>query len=96
MEAQDDNFFELDMMVRQFQQAMARVRYSSKPVVAANFGMTLGGGVEISLPAARLQMAPETYMGLVETGVGLMTLQIKLLKRLPWQKFLRQHKKLPN
>jgi 3-hydroxyacyl-CoA dehydrogenase len=90
MEAQDDNFFELDMMVRQFQQAMARVRYSSKPVVAANFGMTLGGGVEISLPAARLQMAPETYMGLVETGVGLIPggggnkeLYLRLLEQLP-------------
>ncbi|WP_205727423.1 enoyl-CoA hydratase/isomerase family protein, partial [Fictibacillus aquaticus] len=71
MEAQDDNFFELDMMVRQFQQTMGRVRYSKKPVVAANFGMTLGGGVEVSLPAARLQMASETYMGLVEVGVGL-------------------------
>lgn len=90
MEAQDDNFFELDMMVRQFQQAMARVRYSSKPVVAANFGMTLGGGVEVSLPAARLQMSSETYMGLVETGVGLIPggggnkeLYIRLLEQLP-------------
>ncbi|MDR7072949.1 3-hydroxyacyl-CoA dehydrogenase/enoyl-CoA hydratase family protein [Fictibacillus barbaricus] len=90
MEAQDDNFFELDMMVRQFQQAMARVRYSTKPVVAANFGMTLGGGVEISLPAAKLQMASETYMGLVETGVGLIPggggnkeLYIRLLDQLP-------------
>jgi 3-hydroxyacyl-CoA dehydrogenase len=90
MEAQDDNFFELDMMVRQFQQAMARVRYSARPVVAANFGMTLGGGVEVSLPAARLQMSSETYMGLVETGVGLIPggggnkeLYLRLLEQLP-------------
>ncbi|WP_026677838.1 3-hydroxyacyl-CoA dehydrogenase/enoyl-CoA hydratase family protein [Fictibacillus gelatini] len=71
MEAQDENFFELDMMVRQFQQAMGSIRYCKKPVVAANFGMTLGGGVEISLPADSLQMSAETYMGLVECGVGL-------------------------
>ncbi|MFC0187578.1 3-hydroxyacyl-CoA dehydrogenase/enoyl-CoA hydratase family protein [Fictibacillus aquaticus] len=90
MEAQDDNFFELDMMVRQFQQTMGRVRYSKKPVVAANFGMTLGGGVEVSLPAARLQMASETYMGLVEVGVGLIPggggnkeLYQRLLEQLP-------------
>ncbi|MFC7370922.1 3-hydroxyacyl-CoA dehydrogenase/enoyl-CoA hydratase family protein [Fictibacillus iocasae] len=90
MEAQDDNFFELDMMVRQFQQTMGRVRYSRKPVVAANFGMTLGGGVEVSLPAARLQMAAETYMGLVEVGVGLIPggggnkeLYQRLLEQLP-------------
>ncbi|EIT87141.1 3-hydroxyacyl-CoA dehydrogenase NAD-binding protein [Fictibacillus macauensis ZFHKF-1] len=90
MEAQDDNFFELDMMVRQFQQAMARIRYSAKPVVAANFGMTLGGGVEISLPAAEVQMSQETYMGLVEVGVGLIPggggnkeLLLRQMERLP-------------
>ncbi|SDM96325.1 3-hydroxyacyl-CoA dehydrogenase [Fictibacillus solisalsi] len=71
MEAQDDNFFELDMMVRQFQNTMNMVRYSKKPVVTANFGMSLGGGAEISMPAAEMQMSAETYMGLVEVGVGL-------------------------
>ncbi|MDN4525576.1 3-hydroxyacyl-CoA dehydrogenase/enoyl-CoA hydratase family protein [Fictibacillus fluitans] len=71
MEAQDDNFFELDMMVRQFQNTMNMVRYSKKPVVTANFGMSLGGGAEISMPAAGMQMSSETYMGLVEVGVGL-------------------------
>lgn len=71
MEAQDDNFFEIDLVVRQFQQAMARIRYSAKPVVAAPHQMTLGGGAEICLPSASIQASSETYMGLVEVGVGL-------------------------
>ncbi|MCL7749036.1 3-hydroxyacyl-CoA dehydrogenase/enoyl-CoA hydratase family protein [Halalkalibacter alkaliphilus] len=71
MEAQDDNFFEIDLVVRQFQQAMANIRYSEKPVVTAPFGMTLGGGTEICLPSASIQASLETYMGLVEVGVGL-------------------------
>ncbi len=71
MEAQDGNFFEIDMVVRQFQNAMMNIKYSPKPVVAAPFGMTLGGGAEVSMPAARLQASSETYMGLVEVGVGL-------------------------
>ncbi|MBA2875672.1 3-hydroxyacyl-CoA dehydrogenase/enoyl-CoA hydratase family protein [Thermaerobacillus caldiproteolyticus] len=71
MEAQDDNYFELEFVVRQFQQAMMNIKYSPKPVVAAPFAMTLGGGAEICLPAARIQAANETYMGLVEVGVGL-------------------------
>ncbi|MFC0469688.1 3-hydroxyacyl-CoA dehydrogenase NAD-binding domain-containing protein [Halalkalibacter kiskunsagensis] len=70
MEAQDDNFFEIDLVVRQFQQAMANIRYAEKPVVAAPFGMTLGGGTEICLPSASVQASLETYMGLVEVGVG--------------------------
>ncbi|WP_332695850.1 3-hydroxyacyl-CoA dehydrogenase/enoyl-CoA hydratase family protein [Halalkalibacter lacteus] len=70
MEAQDDNFFEIDLVVRQFQQAMATIRYSEKPVVTAPFGMTLGGGTEICLPSASIQASLETYMGLVEVGVG--------------------------
>lgn len=71
MEAQDDNFFEVDLVVRQFQQAMANIRYSAKPVVTGPFGMTLGGGAEICLPSASIQASLETYMGLVEVGVGL-------------------------
>ncbi|WP_210365244.1 3-hydroxyacyl-CoA dehydrogenase/enoyl-CoA hydratase family protein [Bacillus sp. REN3] len=71
MEAQDDNIFELDMVVRHFQQAMMRIKYCSKPVVAAPFGMTLGGGAEVCLPSAHIQASMETYMGLVEVGVGL-------------------------
>jgi 3-hydroxyacyl-CoA dehydrogenase len=70
MEAQDDNFFEIDLVVRQFQQAMAAIRYLEKPVVTAPFGMTLGGGTEICLPSASIQASLETYMGLVEVGVG--------------------------
>ncbi|MFE8696646.1 3-hydroxyacyl-CoA dehydrogenase NAD-binding domain-containing protein [Cytobacillus sp. FJAT-53684] len=71
MEAQDDNIYELDMVVRHFQQAMTKIKYSSKPVVAAPFGMTLGGGSEVCLPTAHIQASSETYMGLVEVGVGL-------------------------
>ncbi|KZE53234.1 3-hydroxyacyl-CoA dehydrogenase [Rossellomorea marisflavi] len=70
MEAQDD-VYELDMVVRHFQSAMMKIKYSPKPVVAAPFGMTLGGGSEVCLPAARIQATMETYMGLVEAGVGL-------------------------
>ncbi|MER2039302.1 MAG: 3-hydroxyacyl-CoA dehydrogenase NAD-binding domain-containing protein [Solibacillus sp.] len=71
MEAQDDNIFELDFVIKSFQQAMRRIKYSSKPVVAAPFQMTLGGGAEVCLPAAHIQASAETYMGLVEVGVGL-------------------------
>lgn len=53
MEAQDDNFFEIDFVIRRFQQAMMKVKYSDRPVVAAPFGMTLGGGTELCLPANR-------------------------------------------
>ena len=71
MEAQDDNIFEIDMVVRHFQQAMMNIKYSKKPVVSAPFGMTLGGGSEVCLPTAHIQASMETYMGLVEAGVGL-------------------------
>lgn len=71
MEAQDDNIFELDLVVRQFQNMMLKIKYSAVPVVAAPFNMTLGGGTEVSVPAARIQATTETYMGLVEVGVGL-------------------------
>ncbi len=70
MEAQDDNFYDIDLVVRNFQQAMMNIKYSVKPVVVAPFGMTLGGGAEICLPAAKVQASSETYMGLVEVGVG--------------------------
>lgn len=90
MEAQDDNIFEIDMVVRHFQQAMMKIKYSSKPVVAAPFGMTLGGGTEVCLPAAHIQASAETYMGLVEVGVGLIPggggnkeLYIKHLESMP-------------
>ncbi|MBM7605844.1 3-hydroxyacyl-CoA dehydrogenase [Metabacillus crassostreae] len=90
MEAQDDNIFEIDMVVRHFQQAMMKIKYSEKPVVAAPFGMTLGGGAEICLPASSIQASSETYMGLVEVGVGLIPggggnkeLYIKQLNNMP-------------
>ena len=47
------------------------IKYAPKPVVAAPFGMTLGGGCEIAIHSARVQASAETYMGLVEVGVGL-------------------------
>ncbi len=90
MEAQDDNIFELDFVVRSFQNAMMKIKYSAKPVVAAPFAMTLGGGAEVCLPAAHIQASMETYMGLVEAGVGLIPggggnkeLYVKHLKGLP-------------
>jgi 3-hydroxyacyl-CoA dehydrogenase len=90
MEAQDDNIFELDFVVRQFQQAMMKIKYSARPVVAAPFSMTLGGGAEVCLPAAYVQAASEAYIGLVETGVGLIPggggnkeLYIKHLEKVP-------------
>ncbi|WP_241154451.1 3-hydroxyacyl-CoA dehydrogenase/enoyl-CoA hydratase family protein [Staphylospora marina] len=71
MEAQDQNWAEIDMMVRTFQRTMGSLRTLSRPVVAAPYGMTLGGGMEMILPCDRLQSAAESYMGLVEVGVGL-------------------------
>jgi 3-hydroxyacyl-CoA dehydrogenase len=71
MEAQDHNWPEIDMMVRQFQNTMGKIRFSEKPVVVAPYGMNLGGGVEVTLPAARVQASAELYMGLVEVGVGI-------------------------
>ncbi|GAA3319796.1 hypothetical protein GCM10020331_028190 [Ectobacillus funiculus] len=63
--------FEIDWVVKQFQAAMMKIKYSPKPVVAAPYGMTLGGGAEVCLPAASIQASSETYIGLVEVGVGL-------------------------
>ncbi len=71
LEAQEGNWDDLELAVRQFQRATRALRYSPRPVVAAPFGRTLAGGCEVCLPCARVQAAAETYMGLVETGVGL-------------------------
>jgi len=71
LEAQEQNWEEIDGMIRAFQRATMAIKYSSQPVVVAPFGMTLGGGCEIALHAGRLQASAETYMGLVELGVGL-------------------------
>jgi 3-hydroxyacyl-CoA dehydrogenase len=71
LEAQEQNWDEIDLMVRGFQGATAALRYSDVPVVTAPAGMTLGGGCEVTLHGDRVQAAAETYMGLVEVGVGL-------------------------
>ncbi len=72
MAVQDEEWDEVDMMVRQFQNMTQLIKFSPKPVVAAPFGMTLGGGCEVSLHAAARQPHAELYMGLVEAGVGLL------------------------
>jgi 3-hydroxyacyl-CoA dehydrogenase len=61
----------LQQAVRAFQNANMALKYAPKPVVAAPFGLTLGGGTEICLHATRVRAAAESYMGLVEAGVGL-------------------------
>ena len=71
LEAQEGNWDEVDMMVRAFQGATMALKYADVPVVVAPAGMTLGGGCEIALHAARVQAAAESYIGLVEVGVGL-------------------------
>jgi len=71
LEAQEENWEDLDLMVRAFQQATLALRYASVPVIVAPAGLALGGGCEIALHADRIQAAAETYIGLVEAGVGL-------------------------
>ncbi len=70
MMAVDQDWDELNMAINYFQQSMMRVRYSSIPVVVAPHGMTLGGGCEMTMHADRVVAAAETYIGLVELGVG--------------------------
>lgn len=69
--AQEGEWDDIHDEVRRFQNANLALKYASRPVVAAPHGLTLGGGVEMALHAARLRAAAETYMGLVEFGVGL-------------------------
>ncbi|HQE12247.1 MAG TPA: 3-hydroxyacyl-CoA dehydrogenase/enoyl-CoA hydratase family protein [Flavipsychrobacter sp.] len=71
MMAIEQEYDELDFAIRQFQQTMMRVRYSSIPVVVAPHNMALGGGCEMCLHADKVVAHAETYMGLVEFGVGL-------------------------
>ena len=71
MFAIEQEYDELDMAVRMFQNTSMRIRHSAIPVVVAPHGMTLGGGCEFSLHADKIQAAAETYIGLVEMGVGL-------------------------
>ena len=70
-EIQDENWDDIEAMVKAFQDVLMAVKYFEKPVVAAPFGMTLAGGCEVALACSKMQAAAETYMGLVEVGVGL-------------------------
>ncbi len=71
MLAIEQEYDELDMAIRMFQNSMMRLRYSNIPVVTAPHGLTLGGGCEMNLHADKICAAAETYIGLVELGVGL-------------------------
>jgi 3-hydroxyacyl-CoA dehydrogenase len=71
MTAQEQEWDDLHLAVKQFQNANLAIKYAPKPVVAAPQGLALGGGCEVSLHAAKIQAAAEAYLGLVETGVGL-------------------------
>lgn len=71
MLAIEQEYDELDMAIRMFQNTMMRARYSSVPVVVAPHALTLGGACELSLHADKVCAAAETYIGLVELGVGL-------------------------
>ena len=71
MMAADQDFDELNFAVKAFQDTTMRIRYSNIPVIVATHNLTLGGGCEISLHADKVVAHAETYMGLVEFGVGL-------------------------
>jgi 3-hydroxyacyl-CoA dehydrogenase len=71
LEAQEGNWDEIDMMVRAFQEATGALRYADVPVIVATAGLAIGGGCEIALHADRIQGSAESYIGLVEVGVGL-------------------------
>jgi 3-hydroxyacyl-CoA dehydrogenase len=70
MMAVEQEYDELNMAIKTFQDTMMRVRYSAAPVIVAPHGMTLGGGCEMTMHADRVVAAAETYIGLVEFGVG--------------------------
>ena len=70
MMAVEQEYDELNMAIKMFQDTMMRVRYSGIPVIAAPHGMTFGGGCELSLHADKVVAAAETYIGLVEFGIG--------------------------
>lgn len=70
MMAVEQEYDELNMAIKMFQDTMMRMRYSSIPTISAPHGMTLGGGCELSLHADKVVAAAETYIGLVEFGVG--------------------------
>jgi len=68
--AQEEEWDDLDWAIKALQDALMKLKYLDKPVVAAPAGMALGGGCEICLASDRVRFAAETYMGLVEVGVG--------------------------
>lgn len=68
--AQEEEWDDINMMVKALQNAVMRLRYSAKPVVTAPYGLTLGGGCEIAMHGNKVRAAGETYIGLVEVGVG--------------------------
>jgi 3-hydroxyacyl-CoA dehydrogenase len=72
MSVQEDEWDDVDLAIRQFQAMTQSIKFSPKPVVAAPFGLCLGGGTEISLHSAARQPHAELYAGLVEVGVGLL------------------------
>jgi 3-hydroxyacyl-CoA dehydrogenase len=72
MSIQEEEWDDVDLAIRSFQGMTQAIKFSPKPVVVAPFGLTLGGGTEISLHAAALQPHAELYIGLVEVGVGLL------------------------
>jgi 3-hydroxyacyl-CoA dehydrogenase len=72
MAVQEEEWDDVDLVIRQFQGMTQAIKFSPKPVVVAPFGLCLGGGTEISLHAPALQPHAELYMGLVEVGVGLL------------------------
>jgi 3-hydroxyacyl-CoA dehydrogenase len=71
LEAQEGNWDDIDLMIRAFQKATQSLRFADVPVIVATAGLTLGGGCEIGLHGDRVQAAAESYIGLVEVGVGL-------------------------
>ncbi len=71
LEAQQQNWDNIEKMVKDFQDLCMAFKYSAKPVVAAPFGMTLGGGCEIVMASTQVRAYAETYIGLVEVGAGL-------------------------
>ncbi len=70
MEAEDEEWDELNYMVKAFQDACMKIKYCNKPIVAAPFGYTFGGGLEVCLACTKINAYVETYTGLVEVGVG--------------------------
>jgi 3-hydroxyacyl-CoA dehydrogenase len=72
MSVQEEEWDDVDLVIRQFQGMTQAIKFSPKPVVSAPFGLCLGGGTEISLHAASRQPHAELYTGLVEVGVGLL------------------------